>query len=144
LVKPEVVDRRLDMMIPVESVPDGATLAPHHYTWGAVLALWAATYAWDRFTNREPAILTLGIATGLFSFVMIWRYYATVGSIGALAGTAIATIGLIRFRRYASKPTFWVAAFGVYAMWDDVLEHTFGIWTPLDWLFEAYILGLLG
>jgi hypothetical protein len=29
-------------------------------------------------------------------------------------------------------------------MWDDVLEHTFGIWTPLDWLFEAYILGLLG
>jgi len=130
-------------MIPADTVPDGATLAPHHFTWGALLTLWAASYAWDQFTDREPLLLSLGVVAGLFSFLMIWRYYAVAGSVGTLLATAIATIGLVRFWQYATRPAFWVAAFGVYAMWDDALEHTFGIWTPLDWLFEAYVHALI-
>jgi hypothetical protein len=127
----------------LEAQPDGATLAPHHFTWGAILALWAATYAWDRFTDREPLLLSLGVSVGLFSFIMIWRYYTVAGAAGAFLGTAIATVGLVRFKRYASRPSFWVAAFGVYAMWDDWVSHSLYKHTPLDWVFEAYILGIL-
>jgi hypothetical protein len=127
----------------LESAPDGHTLAPHHYTWGALLAFWAATYAWDRFSDREPVVVTLGLAVGLFSFITIWRFYPVAGSIGAGFGTTIATVGLLRFRRYATRPAFALAAVGVLAMVDDWTSHTFEVWTPLDWLFEAYILGFL-
>ncbi|WP_435552767.1 hypothetical protein [Natrinema sp. CGMCC1.2065] len=127
----------------IETQPDGATLAPHHFTWGALLTAWAATYSWDRFTDREPLMLSLGVVAGLFSFVMLWRYYVVAGAAGTFIGTVITTAGLVRFRRYASRPSFWVAAFGVYAMWDDWASHALSIWTPLDWLFEAYVHGII-
>ena len=130
-------------MFPVESVPDGHTLAPHHFTWGALLTFWVVTYAWDRFTDREPLVVTLGLSAGLFSFIMLWRFYAIAGAVGTVVGTLIATAGLIRFRKYATRPAFWAAAFGVFAMWDDWFSHALGIWTPLDWLFKAYVHGLI-
>ncbi|WP_135806198.1 hypothetical protein [Halorussus marinus] len=127
----------------LETVPDGHTLAPHHYTWGALLAFWAATYAWDAMTDREPVVVTLGLAVGLFSFVSIWRFYSVAGSIGSLLGIVITTAGLLRFRQYATRVAFAAAVIGVLAMVDDWTSHTLEIWTPLDWLFEAYILGLI-
>ncbi|WP_459809674.1 hypothetical protein [Halopiger thermotolerans] len=107
------------------------------------MTLWTVTYAWDRFTDREPLIISLGLSVGLFSFIMLWQFYAAAGAVGTVVGTLIATAGLIRFRHYATRPAFWVAAFGVYAMWDDWASHALGVPTPLDWLFEAYVHGLI-
>jgi len=127
----------------LETVPDGHTLAPHHYTWGGLLTFWAATYAWDEFTDRKPLIVSLGVAVGLFSFITIWRFYPLPGAVGTLAGILIVTVGLARFRQYASRPAFVAATLGVLVMLDDWLSHALGVWTPLDWLFEAYLLGIL-
>lgn len=51
-------------MIPVEPIPDGTILAPHHFITGAVVALWA--------------------------FVFVWRVYPRLGSALALAGLLVA------------------------------------------------------
>lgn len=68
------------MTIPVESVPDGTILAPHHFY--------------------------IGCGIALFAFIFVWRLYPRTGSTLTLIGLLIAL--------------------------DDVVQHIFGVPTPLD------------
>ena len=54
-----------------------------------------------------------GLAIAFFGFVSVWAYYPRLGAIMALLGLAIAA--------------------------DDAVSHAFGVWTPLDWLWNNHI-----
>ena len=37
----------------------------------------------------------------------------------------------------------WICMFCLVVAWDDALEHTFGFWMPLDWLWKAHLMDIL-
>ena len=60
-----------------------------------------------------PHHLYVGLLVAGFSFALVWRYYPVTGSAGTLLGVLIAL--------------------------DDAVSHAFGIPTPLDWVWTAYL-----
>jgi hypothetical protein len=58
-----------------------------------------------------PHHFYIGILVSLFAFVSVWDLYPVTGSLMVLLGLLIAI--------------------------DDALSHAFGIWTPLDWIWQA-------
>jgi len=136
-------------MFPSEAVPDGAVFAPHHYTYGALLALLAVFVVWDNYADREPLYAAVGLGAGLFGFLLVWPYYAAAGAILALAGPAVAigavvtgTLGLRVgdvWDEYPRSERAAVVVFSLVAL-DDAVEHAFGVWTPLDAVWGAYLI----
>lgn len=64
-----------------------------------------------------PHHFGIGVIIAVYSFYFIWPYYHAVGASGALLGLGIAA--------------------------DDVLSHSFGVWTPVEWLWETFLYGLV-
>lgn len=64
-----------------------------------------------------PHHFYIGVGVALFAFVCVWPYYPAAGALLTLVGMAV---GL-----------------------DDVLSHAFGIWTPLDWVWQVWLHGLV-
>ena len=133
-------------MFPAEAVPDGAILAPHHYTYGALLALLAVGVVWDNYRDREPLIAAASVGAGLFGFVSVWPYYPVAGALLALAGPVVAigavvlgTLGLSVGGVWDDYPVRMRAAVVVACLitLDDGVEHAFGVWTPLDALWGS-------
>lgn len=60
-----------------------------------------------------PHHLYIGLILSGFGFLFVWPLYPETGS-------AMTIIGLL------------VAA-------DDAISHAFGVWTPLDWVWEKYL-----
>lgn len=63
-----------------------------------------------------------------------------------LAGLAIATFtAAVREpwrSRYPQK--FRIVFLGLLLVaWDDAIEHSFGLWMPLDWVWDTYLWHLL-
>lgn len=69
-------------MFPVESVPDGAIFAPHHF--------------W------------IGVGVAVFAFGFVWRVYPVTGAVGSLLGLAIALDDALSHAFGVWTPLDWV------------------------------------
>jgi len=131
---------RLLADFPHEAVPDGDVGGPHHLYIGVTVVVFAAWVVSDNLPHREPLVAAAGALLALFAFATIWPYYHGTGAVLALAGLMVAVIGVCwPGGMWAGYPLWWrlVAFVGVYIAADDVVEHAFGIWTPLDAGFNA-------
>ncbi|WP_225334919.1 hypothetical protein [Halomicrobium urmianum] len=126
------------MSFPYHAVPDGSTALPHHYTLAVLLSLVPILTVWDWYPRRDPWLALLAALVGLFSFVAVWPRYPSVGATLALAACALLLLAPLR-------PTWWehwprgrqtiVVVLALVAA-DDVLQHAFGIVTPIDWAWK--------
>lgn len=134
------------MGFPYDTIPDGAVGAPHHYTYGLLIALLAVMVVWNDYRDREPLIATVGIGAGLFGFLSVWPYYPPAGAILALAGPIVAITAVVAgslglavgdvWDDYPRRERVAVVFFCLVAL-DDAVEHAFGVWTPLDALWGS-------
>lgn len=126
---------------PVDSVPDGAALAPHHVYIGLLLAFLALALVWDDAAGAEPWVGAVGVLTASFAFASIWTWYPETGALLSLAGVGVALVApFLAF--WSSYP--WIGPRGMLLLGaivalDDVAEHTFGVPTPLDWLWTTHL-----
>ena len=130
------------MTFPHETVPDGAVFGPHHLYVGVLVLLFAVFIVADDYARREPLVATAGALTALFAFATVWPYYHGTGAALALAGCTLALVGVCwPGGIWAAYPLRWrlVAFVGVVVAFDDVIEHAFGVWTPLDAVFRGVI-----
>jgi len=130
---------------PHEGVPDGAVFGPHHLYIGVATLLLAVWVVSNNLPHREPLLAAVGALTALFAFATIWPYYHGTGAALALTGLLVALVGVCwPGGVWAVYPLRWrlVALMGVLVAFDDVIEHAFGMWTPLDAAFGevAYLL----
>lgn len=131
------------MTLPVEAVPDGSVSLPHHLYIGAVLALLVCGVVWDNDADAEPLGVTAGVLVALFGFGLVWNPYAAVGAGLTLGGLLAALMAFVFRRDYWGmfpKRIQSAACLGLLVSLDDVLSHMFGIWTPLDAVWSAFIL----
>ena len=139
---------------PHERVPDGTIVAPHHSVIGGLFVLLAVYWAADG--ENKPATVA-GLAVSAFGWSHMWAgAYPVLGATVTLAGllwtaetvlrspewsgvrwTTDATGRLASVRRLLTPRT--VAFVGALVALDDVVEHAFGVWTPLDWLWSVAI-----
>jgi len=120
---------------PHENVPDGAVGGPHHLYIGVLVVLVAVWIVSDNRPHQEPLVAAVGALTALFAFATIWPYYHGTGAALTLAGLLVALIGICwPGGIWAGYPLRWrfVALVGLLIALDDVAEHAFGVWTPLD------------
>jgi hypothetical protein len=126
---------------PHESVPDGAVFGPHHLYIGLMLALLALAVVWDDRAGVEPWVGSVGLLAGLFAFAIVWPFYPSTGAILALSGVLVtlASVFLPFWTSYAWLGPRGALLLGTLIALDDVVEHAFGVPTPLDWLWKAHI-----
>ena len=129
------------MSFPHESIPDGSVLLPHHFTYGALFALLFCAVVWDNYAGREPIGVAFGLLTSLFAFLFVWPRYPVVGATLTLVGLGIATVCILFRSLWSAYPLRWrVATFlCILIAWDDAIEHSFPITTPLDWIWHVFI-----
>lgn len=87
------------------------------------------------------AVLTAG-----FSFATIWPFYHLLGAtmtLLALFGGLVSVFSRDEFWDDVPRWLTGTVIFGFFIALDDVINHMFGIPTPLDWLFHAVILPLI-
>ncbi|AGM11613.1 hypothetical protein HCTV5_2 [Halovirus HCTV-5] len=116
---------------PNEDEPDGNRLVPHHYLQGAwAVVLLAVMY--DATWILPP------IAVSLFGWYHAWFHYPRTGAGLTLTGLAGALCASLLTLSFGSGLQ---VAFVLSVAWaaDDALEHAFGIWTPLDWLWNQHL-----
>jgi hypothetical protein len=127
---------------PHESVPDGAIFGPHHLYVGVLVVLVAVYVVGDDLPRREPLAALVGALVALFGFALTWPYYPETGALLSFVGLLLA-LGEVLWPggTWAAYPLRWraVALVGVLVAFDDVAEHAFGLWTPLDALFRVAI-----
>lgn len=140
------------MTFPAETLPDGSTFYLHHYIWATTLALYGSAALWD----EKPAqvVVSAFLVVGFQGFLFVWIWHPALGAILALVGVVVPiTIiasdrvipdsdGPVSPSRWPPSSRFWtgwIVLFTLIAL-DDVLSHAFGLWTPLDWFWEAVVL----
>jgi len=126
---------------PHDTIPDGAVFAPHHAYLGILIAVLAVALVWDDAAGAEPWVGAAALLLASFAFALVWPYYDSTGAVLALAGIGIALA--------STCSPFWTAypwigprgvlLVGAIVALDDVAEHAFGVWTPLDALWKAHI-----
>lgn len=130
------------MPFPAEQVPDGNVWLVHHFVyavWGALFVCWLVTR-----DDQKPWAAVGGLLFALFSWYHVWpTAYSTAGAAGVLTGLAVANLAVV-WRRpwrmgYASNLRV-VCLLCLLIAWDDALQHAFGLWMPLDWVWKAFLL----
>lgn len=134
-------------MFPHDQIPDGAVMAPHHAYIGLVFLALAMFMVWDDRPADPVATFLSGILT-LFGFLFVWPYYPVTGAAMAVTGLAAAPVAAyvdrdVFLKANSTKTALAFAAIGWLIAVDDVVEHAFGISTPLDLLFNELIRPLL-
>jgi len=126
---------------PADTVPDGAALAPHHTYIGLLLALLALALVWDDAAGKEPWLGAAALLAVCFAFASVWPFYDAAGAALSLAGVGIALASTCSpfWQSYAWIGPRGVLLVGAIVALDDVAEHAFGVWTPLDALWKAHI-----
>ena len=126
---------------PADAVPDGAVFAPHHVYMGLLLALLAVAIVWDDTAGKEPWVGTVALFLASFAFATVWTYYPETGAVLSLAGVglAIASTALPFWQSYAWIGPRGLLLLGALVALDDVAEHAFGVWTPLDALWKTHL-----
>lgn len=128
------------MSFPVEQVPDGSVWLAHHFAyagWAALFVCWLAAEA-----GEKPWVAVGGLLVALFSWYHVWVSYAVTGATGVLVGLALATVALLArrpWRREYDQKLRAACALCLLVAWDDVLAHAFGVWMPLDWFWQAFL-----
>lgn len=131
------------MPFPAEQVPDGNVWLAHHFIYGAWATLFVCWLAAEE--DRKPWAAVSGILVALFSWYHLWPMgYPITGATGVLVGLAIASLAVAW--RQPWRVTYPANARAACLLclliaWDDALEHAFGVWVPLNWVWEAYLLG---
>lgn len=131
---------------PHDTIPDGATWAPHHLYLGVLVATVALFVVWNDYRRAEPWILLAALLGAAFAFATVWRYYHVAGALLTLALLVVALAAPVVFpfwRDYAWIGPRGAALVGVLVSLDDAVEHAFGVWTPLDWFWKAWLAGAI-
>lgn len=130
------------MLFPHDAIPDGNIMIPHHFTYFALLAFILTMVVWDDYRDKEPIGTVSGIILSFYAWFLLWNgYNAALGAILTLTGLTIAlgcAIGRKVWKEDYSQPIRYSVILLLLAASDDVLEHAFGIWTPLDWIWNHY------
>jgi len=132
---------------PVEPVPDGHVLGPHHLYIGVIGMLLVAGIVWDNHRHREPVLFAGAALAALFAFMYVWPFYAATGAtLSLLALLAALAAPLIPgwFWSTVSLPVRVAAVVAVLVALDDAVSHAFGVWTPLDALWKIAIYPFVG
>jgi hypothetical protein len=121
---------------PVEAVPDGAVFAPHHATYGLLVALVSIATVWDDYRHREPLAEVGGVLAGLFAFLFVWRFQPTIGASLAHGGPLLALAWMwlpwsAWGRLYPGRVRL-VATGAILVGLDDIVEHSWPVPSPLD------------
>lgn len=131
-------------MFPAEREPDTNRFAPHHHLLGCYVAGLTAA-ASGMALGRPPVVTLAGVGIALFAFIHLWYdygLYPVLGSIGSLLGLAVAFVGaLLLDPMLLSDRVVVIVALLVAA--DDAIQHSFGIETPLNWLWDTFLWPLL-
>lgn len=142
---------------PHDRVPDGTIVAPHHYVTGLLVAAFAV-YLVSGDDGKKPYTVA-GMAVSAFAWVHLWAGPSPfLGAVGTLLGVLVALWAVVAGPRWSDAPWVaddggrlrrWltprtVAAVGLLVALDDVVEHAFGVWTPLDGVWAAYLYRWLG
>ncbi|WP_435062375.1 hypothetical protein [Halobaculum sp. EA56] len=126
---------------PVEAVPDGSTLIPHHATYGLLAALAVLATVWDDYRHREPLAEAVGVLVGLFAFVVVWPWRPPIGATLAHVGPLAALAWMWRpgsawGDRYPRRVQL-VATGAILVGLDDIVEHAWPVPSPLDTGFHV-------
>ena len=126
---------------PADQVPDGAVFGPHHVYIGLLLALLALAVVWDDRSGVEPWVGAVGLLTACFAFATVWTFYPETGAVLSIAGVllALASTALPFWAGYAWLGPRGVLLLGALVALDDVVEHAFGVPTPLDRLWINHL-----
>lgn len=132
-------------MFPAEQIPDGALMAPHHYLYGAYLTIVCLLVVWNDYESREPLLVILAVGISLFGWAHVWKPYPVPGALMTLAGLAVALVVVtMGWHGYWIGDVWdeydvrwrWATLFFLLVALDDAISHSFGVWTPLDWLWK--------
>lgn len=138
------------MNFPAEAVPDGALFAPHHFLYGCYLALVVLWVVGDDYRHIEPLAVLLGIGVALFGWAHMWKFYPVAGATFVLSGLTVSTLAIRIgidilgyefgdfYTTYGKLPTL-ILLLCLLIAWDDALSHAFGIWTPLDAIWNQIV-----
>lgn len=150
---------------PYEAVPDGVVFAAHHFHYALIAGFLVALWIADDYPKREPKAVLAGILFSEFAFCFVWPFYPVTGASLSILFLAVATVSVThgvaylaverlarRFPRLERLVDGWTrpywALFPWQAVvvficllfaWDDLLNHAFGIPTPLDSIWNVYI-----
>jgi len=136
---------------PNELVPDGTIVAPHHYIIGLLVVGFALYLTPD--DDKKPYTVA-AFATSAFAWSHLWAGPSPfLGAVGTVGGLVVGLIAVLwasewsddrwtadtdgRLRRLLT-PRLW-AFIGLLVALDDAVEHAFGVWTPLDWFWGAFL-----
>lgn len=125
-------------------MPDGNVWLVHHFsyaTWAALFVCWLAADDDDK-----PWAVVGGLLVALFSWYHLWPSYPVPGASGVLAGLASASVALAwrqPWRTEYARKFRTACLLCLLIAWDDVLDHAFGVWMPLDWVWSTYLLFVL-
>lgn len=132
---------------PVDQIPDGAIHGPHHTLVGIVAALFLCTLLWTDHERllRVPAMLVLALLVSLFAWLSVWEYYPVTGATLFLAGLVGATLAFVAREGWREYPVWFQAAMALSLLlvWDDAINHVFGVDTPLHRLWSRQIIHYL-
>lgn len=128
------------MTFPVEAVPDGNVWLPHHFAYATWAALFLAWYVSNE--ERKPTVVVGSLLVALFGWYHLWPGGApTVGALTVLAGLTAAAAALVARSDWREEYPQYSRALLVLLVLvaaDDVLQHAFGIPTPLDGIWKHY------
>lgn len=89
----------------------------------------------------EPWVGSVGLLAAVFAFATVWPFYPETGALLSVLGVlvALASVLLPFWSTYPWIGPRGAVLLGALVALDDVAEHAFGVWTPLDWLWGAHI-----
>lgn len=124
------------MRFPNETIPDATVWAPHHGIYGPLAALVVAALVVHHYRDHDPVAVIGGSLAGLFGFLFVWPWYPAIGAALALGGYAAALAAAVNpwgewWPRYPAGHHAVVVG-GLLVGLDDVVDHSFPVWTPLD------------
>ena len=135
------------MAFPVEAIPDGDPLGPHHMHIGLVVIVIAALVVWDKYRHEEPLLTFIGALLAWFMFVFTWQYYHAAGAGFAFVGLVLVAAGLVATWMDPDQVYHWsyylAVSIGLLIALDDWLSHALGIWTPLNAFWEEWLVYLI-
>ena len=133
------------MTFPAQRIPDGNILAPHHLYIGVLAAYIVCWVASNRMPEREAWATVTSLTTGVFGFLFVWPDYPAAGASLTLVGVFGALLAVL-FRPFwadTESSLRLVVLLCVLIALDDALSHSFGVWTPLDWVWNVWLIHLM-
>lgn len=149
---------------PHDAVPDGNEWASHHYVYMAGFALLCGLLLLDD-EEHDPWVLIGGVLLSWFAWHYLWgagrpvtgAVLAMVGVSAALASVLFRPVWnvgiddrLYELTKDSRYPIDWrtrhydqrmraLIIIALLAAMDDLLEHAFGWWMPLDYVWKEYL-----